>query len=105
MRKLFIGAALFIGFSSFCFSQTADRVIVKQQVEIQNGEEIVMKNGMKAVIENPNVTIYPGETIIFLKDSLERIIARKDNGQIIGLVRVLGSGNGDDISIKIENDL
>jgi len=88
MKKTFIIAALFIGFSVVGFSQTSmqDSTITSTHVEIQNYEDVVMKNGMRVNTGNSNVTVVPGEPIIILSDETGTAIAVKENGQYVGTV-------------------
>ncbi|PLX11535.1 MAG: hypothetical protein C0594_03515 [Marinilabiliales bacterium] len=85
MRKVLFTLAIAL-IASFSFAQTN-----QANEEAPGQAKIKLKTGTTEVeadlvIENDNVTVYPGEQIIITTDGTDKIIAVKGNGEYIGRV-------------------
>jgi len=96
MKSTLLIAALFLGFSTTGFSQTIDGSTETRAllVDKSTGQQVEM------IIENPNVTVVPGEIITILNNGTDRKIAVKGNtGEFVGYLNTL-DGKGTDVNVE-----
>lgn len=91
MKNTLLATALFLGFSVTGFSQTTDVT-----------GEIFLDDGREMIIENPNVTVVPGEELIIHSNGTDRSIVVNKSGQVIGEIRGIKAETGiGGIAIKV----
>ncbi|MBL4716723.1 MAG: hypothetical protein JKX95_08815 [Bacteroidia bacterium] len=79
MKRTLLIAALFLGFSVAGYSQfvTTDNITGGIIVDETTGEQ------MEMIIENPNVTVVPGESLRLTTNGTDNTIVVKNNGEIV----------------------
>ena len=93
MKKTLIIAAVILGFSASGFSQSETRnsntLSSIGSAAFTNSNIIEESTGkqFEIIIENENVTVVPGETVIIYTEGTDKVIAVKNNGEYIGELR------------------
>lgn len=92
MKNTIIAVALFLGLSVAGYSQTVD---VTGTITLEDGREMI--------IENPNVTVVPGESVYVHSNGTDQLIIVKGNGEYVGRIGGIGGAHvGQSQSIKIK---